>query len=246
MNAVEVKNLRKIFSIKKPISSKVLSKYSYPKNKRQKLIALDNISFTVSKGEMIGIIGANGSGKTTLLRTISGIYEPESGSVEVSGKLAPLLQIGTGFHEELVARENILMYGMLLGLKKAEILKKIDKIIEFAELEEFIGMKLKNYSAGMKTRLGFSTALEIEPDILLVDEILAVGDIAFRKKSFDAFLKFKNEKKTILYTTHNINILPKLCDRVVLLDKGKLIMIGDPNETIKKYEEIMNQDKKNN
>lgn len=236
MNAVEVQNVTKIFNLKKP---KMGSLIENSDSKKHQLVALDNISFTVLKGEMLGIIGSNGSGKTTLLRTIGGIYTPDSGSVKINGKLAPLLQIGTGFHEELIARENILMYGMLLGLKKKQILEKMDKIIEFAELKGFENMRLRNYSTGMKARLGFSTALEIEPDILLVDEILAVGDIAFRKKSFDAFLNFKNKKKTILYTTHNVNILPKLCDRVVLLDKGKLIMIGNPNEAVKKYEEIM-------
>jgi len=237
MNSIEIKNIKKTFNIKKPYSLNSIISSGFPQSR--KLIALDDISFTVSKGEMVGIIGANGSGKTTLLRTIGGIYYPDSGKISVRGKLAPLLQIGTGFHEELIARENIMMYGMLLGLSKNNILGKIEKIIDFAELKGFENMKLKNYSAGMQARLGFSTALEIEPDILLVDEILAVGDISFGKKSFDAFMKFKDANKTILYTTHNIDILPQLCDRVILLNKGKMIMIGKPNEAIQKYKEIM-------
>lgn len=239
MNVIEVNNVTKIFKIKKPIGFKITSKKNSFSYDKQNIVALDNISFTVTQGEMIGIIGSNGSGKTTLLRTIGGIYKPDSGNINVNGKLAPLLQIGTGFHEELVAHENIMIYGMLLGLKKDQIKRKTSKIIEFAELNDFVGMKLKNYSAGMKMRLGFSTALEIEPDILLVDEILAVGDIAFRKKSYDAFLKFKNKKRTILYTSHNVNILPQLCDRVLLLDKGMMVMIGKPDETIQKYREMM-------
>lgn len=237
MNSIEIKNVKKTFNVKKPYSLNSIFNSNSLQSRR--LVALNDISFTVSKGEMIGIIGSNGSGKTTLLRTIAGIYIPDSGEVNVRGKLAPLLQIGTGFHEEQIAKENIMMYGMLLGLSKNEILGKIEKVIDFAELKGFENMKFKNYSAGMKARLGFSTALEIEPDILLVDEILAVGDISFRKKSFDAFLKFKDANKTILYTTHNINILPKLCDRVILLNKGIMVMMGKPDEVIEKYKEIM-------
>ena len=208
------------------------------KSSTRSLKAIDKISFNVSKGEVLGIIGLNGSGKTTLLRLISGIYLPDSGTVRTNGKLAPLLQIGTGFHGELVARENIVMYGLLLGFTKGEIEKKVEKIIQFAELEEFSNMKLKHYSTGMRLRLAFSTALEVDPDILLVDEILAVGDIAFRKKSFNAFLSFKQKNKTIVYCSHNLDILSKLCDRVLLLHHGKSQMIGKPEEVISKYNEI--------
>ena len=237
---IEVKNVRKTF-----LKSKGNGIFDLLKNrsnyKNNKLVALNDISFSVSKGEMLGVIGLNGSGKTTLLRIISGIYIPDSGTVTVQGKIAPLLQIGTGFQNEYVAKENITMYGLLMGLTKSEIEAKIDDIIEYAELKEFSNMKLKHYSAGMRSKLAFSTALQINPDILLVDEILAVGDAAFREKSFNSFLSFKKNRKTIIYSTHNLSMIPKLCDKVLLLNKGNLISIGEPEEVLRTYKEIINQ-----
>jgi len=189
-------------------------------------------------------LGPNGSGKTTLLRIISEIYKQDSGKININGRVAPLLQIGTGFNPEFDATDNIRIYGMLLGFSKQEINAKISKIIEFAELEEFTNMKLKNYSVGMRARLGFSTALQVNPDILLVDEVLAVGDEAFRKKSFDEFINFKKENKTIVFTTHNLNWVLQFADRAVLLLKGKIIKIGHPEEVISKYKEILRESNK--
>ena len=209
--------------------------------KNQVIVGLDGISFDVKKGEMLGIIGLNGGGKTTLLRTISGIYQQDTGTIEIHGKMAPQLQVGVGFHQELNARDNIIMSGLLLGMKKHEIESKIESIMEFAELDIFAEMKLKNFSSGMKVRLGFSTALQINPDILLIDEILSVGDAHFREKSFQAFLDFKKSKKTILYATHNLAKLEELCDRVILIHKGKQEMIDKPQEVVKKYQEILKQ-----
>lgn len=211
---------------------------------KKRLVALDNISFSVSKGEMLGIIGINASGKTTLLRTLAGIYQPDSGTITIKGRLSPLLTIGTGFHRELIASENILLSGMLLGLSKNTMKSRVGGILEFAELEEFSNMKLKHYSAGMRARLAFSTALQVDPDILLIDEILSVGDIQFRKKSFEKFLEIKEKGKTILYTTHNLGALSRLCDRVLLLHNGKAVSIGEPKETIQLYREMTNQDYK--
>jgi len=228
MNAITVKNISKSFHVKR-----ILGKPSI-----NSLLAIDNISFSIQQGTMVGIIGKNGSGKTTLLRIISGIYPLDSGNVQINGKMSPLLQIGTGFQNDLHASENIMMFGLLLGLTKPSIKEKIDDIIEFAELQDFSGMKLKDYSSGMKARLAFSTALHVDPDILLVDEILAVGDKSFRKKSSDAFLTFKEKKKTILLATHNTSILSELCDKVLLLDKGKLVFEGNPEEAVKEYEKI--------
>ncbi len=239
-NAVIVENLSKSFTLKRTKTVFAKAKDVYKGNRKlQKIHSLNNISITIPKGQMLGIIGLNGSGKTTLLRTIAGVYRPESGSGTVNGRMGPLLQIGTGFHPELNAQENIVMYGLLLGLQKHEINERINSIIEFAELQNFTQMKLKNYSAGMKTRLGFSTALQVNPDILLVDEVLAVGDMAFREKISKAFLSFKEKGKTILYTTHNMKSISELSDRVLLLDKGKIIMIGEPKEVIQKYMEIV-------
>jgi len=238
MESVIVENVTKTFIVKSPLGLK-----NFKNNlltKPQVIVGLDDVSFSVQKGEMIGIIGLNGSGKTTLLRTIGGIYQPNSGNIYVNGVLAPLLQLGTGFHQELVAHDNIMTYGMLLGMPKNVINSKIDSIIEFAELEKFRNMKLMHYSSGMKSRLAFSTVLQINPDILLVDEVLAVGDAAFKKKSFEAFLSFKKQNKTILYTSHSVGMMTKLCDRVIWLDHGKVVEIGQPQEVISRYNDSIN------
>jgi len=230
--SIEVVNISKRFRL------------SDKKSKRNnEFWALKDINFSVSKGEMLGIIGLNGSGKTTLLRVISGIFKPTSGKILSSGIIAPILHIGTGFNGELNARDNILAYGMLLGFSKKEILSKTDEIIKFAGIEGFEEMKLSHYSSGMKARLAFSTVKEIDPDILLVDEILAVGDKIFKEKSFEAFIDFKKKGKTILYTTHSLTKISDLCDRVLLLHHGKMIAIGDPNEIVEKYKEITKENK---
>ena len=241
---VKVERLTKTFRINRPQGIANVLKSVRRSNSNKRLVALDSVSFEVKRGEMLGIIGKNGSGKTTLLRTLSGIYQPNSGSFTIYGKLSPLLHIGTGFHRELVASENILMSGMLMGFSKSEMKSKTGEIMEFAELEEFSNMKLKHYSSGMRARLAFSTALQLEPDILLVDEILSVGDIQFRQKSYNKFLEIKNKGNTILYSTHNLGALSKLCDRVLLLHNAKVISIGKPKETIQLYREITNQDSK--
>lgn len=243
--AVELKNITKIFRIdtrnhklrrelfldkQKNVSAKAVSKNF--------LRALDDVSFYARKGEVLGIIGLNGSGKSTLLQVISGIYQPDSGDVRINGTLAPILRLGTGFNEELFPSENIVLFGILLGIPKKTIESKVNSILEFAELSEFLHLKLKHFSSGMKARLGFSTVLQLNPDILLIDEILSVGDIKFRKKSFEAFLGFKEKGKTILLTAHQMYVMKDICDRVLLLDKGKVLMIGDPDEVTKKYQDL--------
>jgi len=240
---IELKNVTKTFTVDRRKGLSRWFGHDDNENSNNYLKALDNVSFIISKGETIGILGLNGSGKTTLLRTIAGIYKPDSGSVHFHGRLAPLLQIGTGFQNELDANENIVMYGMLLGLTKSEIKSKIPNILEFAELERFRNMKLKDYSAGMRARLGFSTALQINPDILLVDEILAVGDAVFREKSFEAFLSFKKNQKTIVYATHNMKMISELSDRIILLHDGKIKKMGKPNDVIPIYNEIVTHHK---
>ena len=237
-NILEVKNVTKIFPYnrEKGIFNRIKNTRALYEQKN--LIALDNVSFTAKKGEVLGIIGLNGSGKTTLLQVIAGIYQPDSGTVQVNGTLAPILHIGTGFNEELFPSENIVMYGMLLGFKKKEIEKKVDSILKFAEVEQFSAMRLKHFSSGMRARLAFSTMLQLNPDILLIDEILSVGDINFREKSSKALFSFKDKGKTILITTHQLGVLNKLADRVVLLHHGKILMTGEASEVIKKYTEI--------
>jgi ABC-type polysaccharide/polyol phosphate transport system ATPase subunit len=229
-SSIELDNISKSFDIKSKDNNLI---------DNSKLKALTNISLKIPKGKTIALLGPNGSGKTTLLRIISGIYQPDSGSVHINGRLAPLLQIGTGFNVELNAIENIKMYGMLLGFSKNEIEKKINPILEFAELEKFSKMKLKTYSSGMRARLGFATALQIDPDILLVDEVLAVGDESFRKKSFREFFKFKERGKTVVLTTHNLNWVSKYADYAVLLSNGNLVEIGTPDIVLDKYQKMI-------
>ena len=235
--AIDAKNISKRFKIRQK------SRLGNFGSQKTTFLALDDVSLQIPRGKMYSIMGLNGSGKTTLLRVLAGIYKPDSGSVTINGKLSQILQTGTGFNDEFVARDNIITYGMLLGMTKPEVEKKIDKIIQFAELEKFVNQKLKHYSSGMRARLACSIALETNPDILLMDEILSTGDIRFREKSYKAFLSFKNNDKTILFTTHSIRMSSELADKVILIDKGKIIMIGNPDEVISKYKEIAGKNK---
>lgn len=224
------------------IVENLVKTFKAPKNFNDKsnlIYALNSISFSVEKGQILGIIGKNGSGKTTLLRTVSGIYNPTSGNITVNGKLAPVLQIGIGFRNEISCVENIIMYGLLLGLQKDEIKSKVRSILEFADLEDFAKMKLKYFSSGMRTRLAFATAMQIKSEIFLVDEILAVGDMDFKQKSFDEFMRLKKEGKTIIHTTHNLSAVEKFSDKVLFLDRGKQIEIGDPKEVVSKYKKYI-------
>jgi len=239
--AINLQNVTKTFSINQKRISSILGDIN--NNQQNQFVALDNISFTILKGETVGLMGLNGSGKTTLLRIISGIYSPDTGTVKTNGVIAPLLQIGTGFNPEFNASENILQYGMLLGLSKSKIKSEIDNIIEFAELKKFKNFQLKNYSTGMRAKLGFATALQVNPDILLVDEVLSVGDEAFREKSFQAFLEFKKNHKTIVLTTHSAKMISDLCDRVILLNEGKIVKIGIPDQVIPLYKIIVQEHK---
>lgn len=243
MDVVSVNKITKKFSIGKPVGNSKIIKHWWMPTEEKKILALDNVTFDVKQGEILGIIGFNGSGKTTLLRTIAGVYRPDSGSVKVNGTLSPLLQLGAGFQVDLNARENIIMNGMLLGMSKSFIEKKLQSIIEYAGLENFSDLKIKHYSTGMRARLAFSIGMQIEPDILLIDEILSVGDKDFREKSYKTFLTFKKNKKTIIHATHNLEKLKEFSDRVLLLNKGKIISIGNPDEVIKKYMGIKSEDK---
>jgi ABC-type polysaccharide/polyol phosphate transport system ATPase subunit len=198
--------------------------------------AVSNVSFEVYPGEMLGVIGRNGSGKSTLLKLIAGIYKPTSGTVRVEGSIAPLLELGAGFHPELTGRENILLNGLLLGYSKREMKSREASIIEFADLGEFIDAPVKQYSSGMYTRLAFSVATEVNPDILLVDEILAVGDVPFQQKCFERLNQFRRSGKTILFVTHSPQQVLSFCNRVVLLENGKMLFNGDPEQGLELYE----------
>ena len=204
--------------------------------KEKRIKAIDNISMDVEKGQMVGLIGRNGSGKTTLLRLIASILYPNSGKIVTNGTVGPLLQIGAGSNDELTVMENIIMQGVLFGFEKKWITQKVPEIIKFAELDDYKNEKMKLLSSGMKVRIMFSTAMQMDPDILLVDEIIAVGDLKFREKSFDSFLSFKNRNKTIVFVSHNLQVVQKLCDVVYFLDKGKIIDYGEPEKVIKSYQ----------
>ena len=198
--------------------------------------AVKNVSFTVSKGEMLGLVGRNGSGKSTLLKIIAGVYLPTSGGVQVNGTIAPLIELGAGFHGELTGRENILMNGLLLGFSKREMQGREQSILEFADIGEFIDAPVKQYSSGMYTRLAFAVATEVDPDILLIDEILAVGDAAFQQKCLDRLERFRKSGKTILFVSHSLDQVVQHCDRAILLEKGELRMHGSPAEVVEAYE----------
>jgi ABC-type polysaccharide/polyol phosphate transport system ATPase subunit len=197
--------------------------------------ALDSISFQVQKGTTFGVIGENGSGKSTLLKIITGITKPTSGKVSVNGKVSALIELGAGFHPEISGRENVYINGIMLGLSKKEIDQKFDEIVQFAQLEEFIDAPVKTYSSGMYMRLGFSIAINVNPDILLVDEVLAVGDASFVPKCLDRIDDFRRRKKTILFVSHDLTTVEKVCDKVVWLKEGKVQMIADPKRAIDAY-----------
>lgn len=235
--AIVVKKINKKFKIYHEKKDTVFSLASsfLSKNRFEIMEVLHNVSFDLKKGEMLGIIGKNGSGKTTLLRILSGILKPDSGEVKINGTVAPLLQLGTGFQGELTARENIVLSGMLAGFSKKEMLEKIDSIIKFAELERFADTKIRNFSSGMYARLAFATSIQIDPDILLVDEVLAVGDINFVKKSYREFLSFREKGKSIVFVSHSLDHIRNLCDRAMILDAGEIKIIGNTDQVIEHY-----------
>lgn len=201
--------------------------------------ALSNINFKIKKGESIGIIGANGSGKSTILKLIAGVLTSTKGLVLVSGRISPLIELGAGFHLELSGRDNIYLNGTILGLSRKEIEQKIEEIISFSELEEFIDTPVKHYSSGMYMRLGFSIAVSINPDILLVDEILAVGDIGFQKKCLEKMRAFHKEGVTIIIISHALELVSSFCQKVILLSNGKIIEMGQTAKVVKKYQKLM-------
>lgn len=206
----------------------------------KQLVALDNISFEIKKGETVGMIGKNGSGKSTLLKLIAGVTTPTKGEINVEGKVAPLIELGAGFHHELTGLENIYLNAAVLGMHKKEIEQVLDKIIEFSELKEFIRVPVKRYSSGMYMRLGFSVAIFVDAPILLIDEVLAVGDASFQKKCMDYLKSVKESKeKTIIFVSHNEEEVKKICDRVLLFSEGKMIIDGSPKEVFEKYHTIL-------
>jgi ABC-type polysaccharide/polyol phosphate transport system ATPase subunit len=202
------------------------------------LQALEEVSFEVPQGEFFGIVGRNGSGKSTLLKCLAGIYGIDGGRIDVTGRLSPFIELGVGFNPDLTARDNVLINAIMLGLTRKEARRRFDEIIAFAELEEFVDLKLKNYSSGMGVRLGFSVAIEVDADVLLVDEVLAVGDAAFQRKCFDEFERMQAQGQTILFVTHDMGAVERFCDRAMLLENGRVLDIGPPTDIARRYNEV--------
>lgn len=196
---------------------------------------LKDIDLEIYPGEFVGIMGRNGSGKSTLLKIMAGIYEPTSGKVKVNGKMVPFLELGVGFNPELSGRENVYLNGIILGIKKEELKKKYQEIVDFAELEKFMDAPLKNYSSGMQVRLAFSIAIMADADIYILDEVLAVGDVAFQEKCFDVFRKYKKDGKTVILVTHSPGSVKDFCDRAVFLKDGVLQQPGSVDDVIQSY-----------
>jgi len=204
-------------------------------SRHEEFWALKDVTFDVEAGQTYGIIGSNGSGKSTLLKCLAKIYWPTSGTITYNGKMASLLEVGSGFHFELSGRENIFLNGSILGMSKKEITEKFDSIVEFSGVEKFIDQPVKNYSSGMYVRLGFSVAIHVDPDILVVDEVLSVGDEEFQHKSFDKFLDLKRAGKTIILVSHGLDVVADICDRVSWIEKGVLQMSGPAPEVVAAY-----------
>lgn len=205
----------------------------------EKQQVLNDVSFEIRKGEFFGIVGKNGSGKSTLLKLLAGIYSPNIGSIQINGSLTPFIELGVGFNPELTGRENVFLNGALLGFNRNEVNKIYDDIVEFAELEKFMDQKLKNYSSGMQVRLAFSIAIQARSEILLIDEVLAVGDAAFQSKCFDYFYKLKKEGATVVFVSHDRSSLERFCDRGILINNGQMIESGAIDKVLKKYTDIV-------
>ena len=202
--------------------------------------ALQNVSFTVEKGDRVGILGLNGAGKCTLLKVIAGVFKPTEGSVTKHGKMVPLLELGAGFDQQYTGKENIYLYGAMLGYSKEFIDEKYDEIVKFSELKDFIDVPIKNYSSGMKSRLGFSIATVVSPKILILDEVLSVGDAKFRKKSEKKVLSMFDSGVTVLFVSHSLAQVQRICNKAMILEKGKLIAYGDIDTISKQYEKMTN------
>ncbi len=238
--AVEVEGVSKLFKIPKHEVSTIKERALHPfrKTEHYELHALDRVSFQVAQGESFGIVGRNGSGKSTLLKCLAGIYKANAGAIRITGRLSPFIELGVGFNPDLTARDNVIISSVMLGLTPAEAKRRFDQIIEFAELEDYLDLKLKNYSSGMHVRLAFSVMAQVDGSVLLVDEVLAVGDAAFQQKCFEKFDQIKEEGRTLLLVTHDMTNIERFCDRALLLEAGKMVAIDEPARVSQLYNEI--------
>jgi ABC-2 type transport system ATP-binding protein len=240
--AIRVENVSKTFKLPHEkhtsVKSAFINLFRTHKKGYEIQHALKDVSFEVKKGEFFGIVGRNGSGKSTLLKLIAGIYTPTKGQIHVNGKLTPFIELGVGFNPELTARENVYLNGALLGFSRKEMNRMYKDIVEFAELERFMDQKLKNYSSGMQVRLAFSIAIRVPSDILLIDEVLAVGDAAFQQKCIRVFENYKEQKRTVVIVTHDMGVVERFCDRAMLIKDGEVIKIGSPYRVAQMYSDL--------
>ena len=238
--AVRARNLHKAFRLPHQRYTTLKERALHPLAARtfDVLHALEDVSFEVRSGEFFGIVGRNGSGKSTLLKCLAGIYGTDSGQVEIDGRLSPFIELGVGFNPDLTARDNVVINAIMLGLPRKQARERFEEVIAFAELEDFVDLKLKNYSSGMSVRLAFSVAIQTDAHIVLVDEVLAVGDASFQQKCFDEFERMKAEGRTILFVTHDMGAVERFCDRAMLIERGRVLDIGDPGEISRKYSEL--------
>ena len=240
--AIEVDNVSMKFNLsREKVDS--LKDYIFKTIKREiqynEFWALKNVSFSVEKGDRVGILGLNGAGKSTLLKDISGVFKPTEGHVDKHGKMVPLLELGAGFDPQYTGKENIYLYGAMLGYTKKFIDSKYDEIVEFSELQKFMDVPVKNYSSGMKSRLGFSIATVVEPKILILDEVLSVGDAKFRKKSEKKIMSMFDSGVTVLFVSHSLEQVQRLCNKAMILEKGKLIAYGDIDPISEQYSKMI-------
>jgi ABC-type polysaccharide/polyol phosphate transport system ATPase subunit len=238
--AVLVANVGKRFRMPAERVHTLKERALHPLRRRsaEDLVALRDVSFAVEQGEFFGIAGRNGSGKSTLLKCLAGIYATDRGSIAVRGRLSTFIELGVGFNPDLAAADNIILNGIMLGLSPREARRRVDDVIAFAELEEFVDLKLKNYSSGMQVRLAFSVMIQVDADVLLIDEVLAVGDAAFQQKCFDVFNRMRNEGKTVVFVTHDMGAVRRFCHRALLLERGDVKMIGEPDAVSDQYIEL--------
>lgn len=237
--AITVKDLWIVYKSLKSVSAK-RALFTFGKDKLERFEAVRGVSFEIEKGQVVGLIGRNGSGKSTLLRSIAGIFSPDKGDINLHGNTVSLLSIGVGFQNKLSGRENIYLSGLLMGFKKSEIDEKIDEIIEFSELGAFIDKPVKTYSSGMYSKLAFSITAVMETDIMLIDEVLSVGDEKFKKKSYEKIKELISDKtRTVMIVSHNSDQLKKLCDHIVWINDGVLMMQGETEEVLNAYKEFI-------
>jgi ABC-2 type transport system ATP-binding protein len=241
--AIKVSNISKSFKLPHEKNTSIKSFVTNPFSKRtfEKQEVLKNINFEIKKGEFFGIVGRNGSGKSTLLKLLAGIYSPDKGHIQINGKLTPFIELGVGFNPELTGRENVYLNGALLGFNRKEMNTLYDEIVEFAELDKFMDQKLKNYSSGMQVRLAFSIAIQAKSEILILDEVLAVGDEAFQQKCISVFEQYKANKQTIVLVTHDMGVVRKYCDRAIHIQNGVIVDEGSPQTIAESYMEANEQ-----